>query len=71
MSPALFNYTTRIVFKGLREKWRREGRGTIICGGGTVESTHCMFADDTTLFASSRRSLIKMVRDVQEALAQH
>ena len=71
MSPALFNNATRIVFRELKEKWRAEGKGTMICGDGVVKSTHCMFADDTTLLASSRDSLIEMIKDVRSALAQH
>ena len=33
--------------------------------------THSMFADDTALFASSRRALIAMTKDVRSALAEH
>ena len=33
--------------------------------------THCMFADDTTLFASTRRGLATMIDDVQVALSEH
>jgi hypothetical protein len=71
MSPVLFNNVTRVIFRQLKEKWRRESRGTIICGDGSVKSTHCMFADDTTLFASSKLHLIAMILDVRNALAQH
>ena len=30
-----------------------------------------MFADDTTLLASTREDLISMIRDVRDALAKH
>jgi hypothetical protein len=72
MSPALFNNVTRKVFDDLKQKWSRKGLGTIVCGGSVVEkTTHAMFADDTTLFASSRSSLIAMIKDVKSALAEH
>ena len=71
MSPAFFNNVTRQIFQTLKEKWSREGRGTIVCSRSLEKSTHAMFADDTTLFASSKRDLIQMIRDVQEGLAQH
>jgi len=47
-----------------------EGRGTLVCGGAAL-STHAMFADDTTLFASSRASLVRMIQDVKLALSDH
>ena len=72
MSPALFNNVTRKVFDDLKQKWSRKGLGTIVCGGSVVEkTTHAMFADDTTLFASSRSSLIAMIKDGKIALAEH
>ena len=67
----LFNNTTRRIFQQLKDKWSREGLGTIVCSSSTDKSTHAMFADDTTLFASSKRALIRMIRDVKEALARH
>ena len=71
MSPALFNNVTRIIFRNLKEKWNREGLGTPVCKDHDVNTTHVMFADDTTLFAASRPDLIRMVTDVKEALAHH
>ena len=71
MSPALFNNVTRKIFASLKEKWSRKRLGTIVCGESGGHTTHSMFADDTTLFASSRRSLIKMIKDVKTALAEH
>ena len=71
MSPALFNIVTRQVFSALRAKWSRKGLGTIVGGTGTLRSTHAMFADDTTLFASSKKDIISMIKDVQAALAEH
>jgi hypothetical protein len=72
MSPILFNNVTRQVFQALKEKWSREGRGSLVCSRSSAEkSTHAMFADDTTLFASNKKDLIQMIRDVQGALAPH
>ena len=71
LSPALFNNVTRIIFRELKEKWAREGLGTPVCSDNGVKTTHVIFADDTTLFASSRESLIRMVMDVHQALARH
>ena len=74
LSPLLFNNVTRIIFRDLKQKWALEGKGTIVCGGddlGTMKSTHSMFADGTTLFASSRSSLKAMIKDVMAALASH
>jgi hypothetical protein len=71
MSPILFNNVTRVVYKHLKAKWRDEGHGTVVCGNESTNSTHAMFADDTTLFASSKQALVAMIRDVRDALAQH
>ena len=70
LSPILFNNVTRQVFAELKAKWAREGRGTLVCGGAAL-STHAMFADDTTPFASSRASLVRMIQDVKLALSDH
>ena len=43
----------------------------MVCGSGKLHSTHAMFADDTTLFASSNTDLVKMISDVKVALAEH
>ena len=71
LSPILFNNVTRVIFDKLKSKWAREERGIIVCGGNGLKSTHSMFADDTTLFASSKKALIAMIRDVKAALAEH
>ena len=71
LSPTLFNNVTRRVYNTLREKWASEGRGTIVCGSDALRSTHAMFADDTTLFASSQKDLIAMIKDVRAALGAH
>ena len=71
MSPAPFNNVTRQILSDLKAKWAREGLGTIVFGSRDLRSTHAMFADDTTLLASTRAGLIKMVRDVRSALAEH
>lgn len=71
MSPALFNNVTRRIFGDLKAKWASQGLGTMICGSGTGQSTHAMFADDTTLFASSKKDLVTMIKDVRQALALH
>ena len=71
ISPVLFNNVTRMVFSSLRGKWSREGIGTMVCGSDALLSTHAMFADDTTLFASNKADLVAMIRDVMEALVVH
>ena len=58
LSPALFNNVTRKVYATLKARWAKKGFGTIVCGDGPNNSTHEMFADDVTLFASSRVQLI-------------
>ena len=63
LSPALFNNVTRIIFEKLKTKWRRERRGIEI---GCL--SHLMFADDTTLLASSLQDLVIMILDVIEEL---
>jgi hypothetical protein len=71
MSPALFNNVTHRVFRHLKEKWARESLGTIVCGDSSANTTHTMFADDTTLFASSKKALVTMIKDVKTTLAEH
>ena len=71
MSPVLFNNVSRIIFRKLKAKWAAERRGTDICGSDTTTSTHTMFADDTTILASSEQDLLAMLKDVEEALAEH
>ena len=71
LSPVLFNNVTRMIFRDLKDKWTRQGQGTIVCGTDGLRSTHTMFADDTTLFASSRKALIAMIKDVKSALKEH
>ena len=71
MYPVVFNTVTGGVFRMLRDKWARQGFGTVVCGGDTLHSTHAMFADDTTLFASSKAQLVSMIKDVKAALATH
>ena len=43
----------------------------MVCGSDTLQTTHAMFADDTTLFASSRANLTTMIEDVRVALREH
>ena len=43
----------------------------MVCGGPGLRSTHSMFADDTTLFASSRQTLKEMIKDVREGFGRH
>ena len=71
MSPVLFNNVTWLIFKTLKDKWVQQGFGTIVCSSLTEQSTHSMFADDSTLFVSSRKALVSMIKDVQQALAEH
>ena len=73
MSPVVFNNVTRLIFEDLKAKWASEGLGIIVCQdeNACVNTTHCMFADDTTLFASDRRSLVQMLDDMRLALAKH
>jgi len=71
LSPVLFNNVTGPIFHKLKEKWSRSGLGTVVCSGMHDTTSHAMFADDTTLFASSKRALIRMIKDVQQALAEH
>lgn len=70
LSPILFNNVTRIIFAELRAKWLKGGIG-INVGKSADKLTHVMFADDTTLLASSRRGLTTMIKDVRAALARH
>ena len=53
------------------EKWEREKRGSIIGAWGDTlgRLTHILFADDTTLVAKSKRDLIVMLNDIQDAFA--
>ena len=57
---------------GLKEKWEKEGRGTIVGsdGSGKCRISFAMFADDTTLIAKSRAALKKMLQDVSRGLAE-
>ena len=71
LSPIFFNNVTAKVFRCLKEKWLKRGCGTIVCESAVLKTTHAMFADDTTLFASSRKALIGMLKDVKAALAEH
>ena len=71
MSPALFNNVTRRIFDKLKAKWARDGVGTVVGGSRGAKTTHCMFADDTTLFADSKHTLIQMLHDVMAELAKH
>ena len=67
----MFNNVTRCVFGDLKKQWARKGLGTIVCGTDALQSTHAMFADDTTLFASSKTGIITMIKDVKNALGEH
>ena len=71
MSPALFNNVTAKIFRQLKERWNKLGRGTVVCESATCKTTHAMFADDTTLFAHSRRALVSMIKEVKAALGEH
>ena len=71
LSPLLFNDVTAGIFKHLKEKWEARGCGTIVCESAVRKTTHAMFADDTTLFAASRATLQRMIKDVKEAMAAH
>ena len=57
---------------GLKEKWEKEGRGTIFGSNcsGKCRISFAMFADDTTLVAKSRPALKKMLQDVSSGLAE-
>lgn len=45
--------------------------GTMVCGRDVLQTTHAMFTDDTTLFASSRAHMTEMIKDVPAALEEH
>ena len=59
------------MFGELKKQWSLKGLGTTLCGNAALHSTHAMFANDTTLFASSKKSLITMITHVKVALATH
>ena len=72
LSPSLFANSIRICMSKLKAKWEREGLGTTV-GSNFREKdriSYAMFADDTTLIAKSKRSLQKMLHDIQEGLAE-
>ena len=53
LSPILFNAVTRDIFSGLKQSWLQRNLGTMVGSSSMLRSTHVMFADDTTLLASS------------------
>eukprot|EP00973_Karenia_brevis_P083893 11641336-Karenia_brevis.AAC.1 len=55
----------------LKQRWETNKLGSVIGANSDNKDriTFAMFADDTTLIARSRRSLEKMLKDVQEELA--
>ena len=71
MSPALFVNVLRQVMANLLPAWERKKYGVTI--GELPASNTCLhylsFADDTTLFARSKRSLQKMLEGVNGELA--
>ena len=71
LSPILFNNVTRVIFDKLKQSWAERGFGTVVGSGAGSRSniTHTMFADDTTLVASSRSSLAKMIEETNAALS--
>ena len=72
LSPILFNNVTRGIFETLKDKWSRRGFGVPM--GSRAEkpnATHVMFADDTTLLATSEESLREMIEDVDAAMRNH
>ena len=73
LSPLLFNTVTRKVFGELKAQWARKRYGTAVDSSddGSGCLTHAMFADDTTLLASSSEELVCIIRDVKDALAKH
>jgi hypothetical protein len=73
LSPLLFNTVTRKAFDYLKQRWAKKGYGTMVGSreDGSARMTHAMFADDTTLLASSREELTSMIRDVKDTLAKH
>ena len=73
LSPILFNNVTRVIFAKLKKEWARKKYGIMVCAreDGLDRPTHCAFADDTTLLAKSKTTLLRMLRDVKQALAEH
>jgi hypothetical protein len=73
LSPILFNNVTRHIFADLKQSWARRGFGVAVgsTDAGAQRMTHAMFADDTTLFAASRKQLTKMIAEVKAALEHH
>ena len=68
----IFNNVTRGIFSSLKDSWASQKLGTMVCvDHDDAMSTHAMFADDTTLLASSRKNLCKTIRDTKDALAVH
>ena len=73
MSPVSFNNVTRTIFGDLKQSWRERGLGTAVGArnGALDKITHTMFADDTTLIASSRAGLATMIAETKAAMTKH
>ena len=73
LSPILFNNVTRRIFAELKDKWSKRGCGIAVGSDahGKQRLTHMMFADDTTLFATSKRQLTRILAETMTAFAQH
>ena len=68
----LFNLVLDRVFKHLVPIRKHRKYGTVVESLLTgAQLTHVMFADDTTLLASSRKSLILMLKETKQALEEH
>ena len=73
LSPILFNNVTKNVFGKLRRSWELRNIGATVGSdeNGKKRLSHLMFADDTTLLATSRRALTTMIKETEEGLASY
>jgi len=72
LSPVLFINVLRKLLSDLGEKWEKGKRGSIVGAWGDEigRLTHLLFADDTTLVAKSKKDLLVMLKDIQQAFAE-
>ena len=72
LSPILFINVMRTLMKKLKEEWYRKGFGTIVGSRDDIYDKLCLisFADDTTIVASSRQSLISMLKRLHDVFSE-
>ena len=71
LSPLLFINVMRVLVSRLKEEWERKGFGISVGARADIDKLCLLsFADDTTLLAGSRQSLVSMLKQLRIVFSQ-